>query len=91
MSSDQVEARVILNPAFIERFMAAGTALKSKWMEVSFKVDEIILLIQRRRPMFEIGSLFRPISEKYLRKTVQEIEVVINIIDVLKLNPQIDL
>lgn len=89
MGTDQVEGRVILDPAFIERFMETGTVLKSKWMEVSFKGDEVVFIIQRFRHLFEIGQLWTALDEEYLQKSSQDINTVLRIIDVLKLNPQI--
>ncbi len=89
MGSDQVEGRVILNPAFMERFMSAGKIMNSKWMEVSFRHDEILFAIQQGRPLFEIGYLWRPVTVKDLKKRAEGLESILRIIDVLKLNPQV--
>lgn len=91
ISTDQVEARVILNPAFMERFMEAGKTLKSRWVEASFLGNEIVFIIEHRKPLFEIGPLWRPLTEDYLAKTANEINAILHIIDILKINPQVSL
>lgn len=87
MSTSQVEARYVLDPAFMERFMEAGQLLGAKWTEASFHGSEIAFAVQRNKPMFEIGWLFSPLTEKSLQAVVDEIKAVISLIDVLKLNP----
>jgi hypothetical protein len=87
-STDQVEARVLMNPAFIERYIEAGDVFKAKWVECSFLEDELVFMVMRNKPLFEIGSLLRPLSENYLRKTARDLAVILRVIDVLELNPQ---
>ncbi len=87
MSTSQLEARYVLDPAFMERFMEAGNLLGSKWMEASFKDREIAFAVQRYKPLFEIGSVLRPLTDQTLENVSNEIKAVIHLIDVLKLNP----
>lgn len=87
MSTSQLESRYILDPAFMERFMDAGTLLGAKWMEASFKGSEIAFAVQRNKPMFEIGWFFKPLTEKMLVDVTNEIRTVIDLVSVLKLNP----
>lgn len=87
MSTDQVEARYVLDPAFIERFIEAGDLLGSKWIEASFTDQEIAFAIQRNKPMFEIGWLGRSLTGATLEKTADELRAVIQLVDALKLNP----
>ncbi len=87
MSTSQVESRYVLDPAFMERFMEAGNLLGSRWIEASFHGQEIALAVQRNRPMFEIGWLFKPLTDKSLEGVIAELKVVIGLIEVLKLNP----
>ena len=89
MGTDQVEGRVILDPAFIERFMKTGDMLKSHWIEASFKGEEVVFVIRRTRPLFDIGHIWTKLDEERLHKTTKEINSVLRIIDVLKLNPQV--
>lgn len=87
LGTDQVEARYVLDPAFIEHFIATSDLLGTKWVGASFKGNEIALAIQHNRPMFEIGWLGKPLTEKSLGKVITELHTVIQIIDTLKLNP----
>ncbi|HEY8189136.1 MAG TPA: DUF3137 domain-containing protein [Micavibrio sp.] len=87
MSTSQVEARYILDPAFMERFIEAGKLLGSRGTQASFRDREIAFAVQRNRPMFEIGWLFRPLTGKSLEGVVDELKAVIALIDALRLNP----
>lgn len=89
MGTDQIEGRVILDPAFIERFMEAGDHLQSRWIEASFKDDEVVFIIERKQPLFDIGFLWTKISTGHLQKKIHDIKTVLRLIDILKLNPQI--
>lgn len=89
MGTDQVEGRVILDPAFIERYMEAGEHLKSRWIEASFKDDEVVFIIERKRPLFDIGFLWTSVTTEHLNKTIRDIKTVLRLIDILKLNPQV--
>lgn len=87
MSTDQVEARYVLDPAFIERFIEAGDLLGSKWIEASFTDQEIAFAIQRNKPMFEIGWLVRSLTGTTLEATADELRAIIQLVDALKINP----
>ena len=89
LSTDQIEARVILDPAFIERFMDAARIFKAKWMEVSFKDHEILFAVHRGKDLFEPPPLWQAVTRKNLEKVTRELEIVFDIIDTLKLNKQI--
>lgn len=89
MGTDQVEGRVVLDPAFIERYLEAGDHLKSRWIEASFKDDEVVFIIERKRPLFDIGFLWTTVSTEHLNKTIRDIKTVLRLIDILKLNPQV--
>lgn len=86
MATDQIEARVVLDPAFMERFLAAGQIMKAKWMEVSFLDNEIVFAVQRFRPLFEVGPIWQPVTPEYLRKLADHIDAVDRMIEALKLN-----
>lgn len=89
MGTDQVEGRVILDPAFIERFMEAGEHLNSRWIEASFMDDEAIFVIERKRPLCDVGQVWSKVSEERLKNSIKDIETVLGLIDILKLNPQV--
>lgn len=91
MSTDQIEARVILDPAFMERFMEAAAIMRAQWMEVSFRESEIFFAVQRNRPLFEVGHIWQPVTPPYLRKLADHIDAVDRMIEALKLNRQVGL
>lgn len=89
IATDQVEARVILNPAFMERFMEAAKIFRAKWMDVSFLDDEILFAVHRGKDLFEPPALWQPASVENMKKIAQELAIVFEIVDVLKLNKQL--
>jgi hypothetical protein len=91
MGTDQVEGRYVLDPAFIERFIETGDMLQSKWIEASFKGEEVVFVIKRNKPFINIGQLWTNPTEAFLERSTSEICAVLNIIDVLKLNPKVGL
>lgn len=91
MSTDQIEARVIMDPAFMERFLEAAEIMKARWMEVSFLGDEIMFAVQRFRPLFEVGHIWQPVTAEYMRKLADHIDAVDRMIDALRLNRQVGL
>lgn len=88
MGTDQVESRVIMNPAFIESFLKAAELLRARWMEVSFLADEILFAVSRSRNPFEFDPLWQKITVEQLHKKVADIEIAMQLIDILKLNRQ---
>lgn len=91
MSTDQIEARVILNPAFMERFMEIGRILDARWMEVSFHGDEIVFAVQRFKNLFEAPPLWTPVTESSLRRTLCDLDSFLKITEALRRNRQIGL
>ncbi len=89
ISTDKIDAKMIINSSFKEQFMATGRGLRSYWSEASFKENEIFLAFQRFRPLIKITPLWKPVTEKNLRKITEELESITKIIDVLKSNRQI--
>lgn len=86
MGTDQVEARVVMNPAFIERFIQAGELLRARYMEASFLSNEILIAVARNRDLFEFDPLWQKITLERLHKKISDVETVMQIVDILKLN-----
>lgn len=89
MGTDQVEARVVMNPAFIERFLEAGPVMKARYMEVSFLGNEVLLAVARNKPLFEFDPLWQRVTNERLYRMGGELVAVLSLIDVLRLNRQI--
>ncbi|MDB5492545.1 MAG: hypothetical protein JWO78_2394 [Micavibrio sp.] len=87
IATDQVEARYVLDPAFMERFMEADALANTRWLSASFLGNEIAIAIERNRAMFEIGALWRPLSQDVLAATLAELTLILKIVETLKLNP----
>ena len=85
-SGNQVEARTVFDPAFIERFMELGDHLNAEWMDASFKGRELLITLHFKKDFFEIGSLLKPVTEESLGKTIGEVQHILGIADILKHN-----
>jgi hypothetical protein len=86
-ATDQVEARYVLDPAFMERFMEADALAHTRWLSASFLGNEIAIAIERNRAMFEIGALWKPLSEENLACVLAELSLILRMVETLKLNP----
>lgn len=87
MTTDQVEARYILDPAFMERVMAATDLLSTKDVEISFLGQEMVFAIEHFKPMFEIGALWTRLTPAQLQAVADELNLLTSLITILKLNP----
>ena len=91
-SSDQVEARYLLTPAFMERLFAVSEAFDDAKLRACFRNDRLYLLIPYGSNLFEAASLRKTVLETDgLRKVLGQIESLRGIIDVLKLNEKLGL
>lgn len=89
LATDTVEAKLIVKSSFKDSFIAAAKTLNVYWAEASFNGSEILLAFQRFRPFISITPLWKPVTERNLRKNADEIESITKIIDALKSNSQI--
>ena len=82
-SNDQVEARYLLSPDFMERLLALETMLKGKKARAAFADGELMIAIEGGN-LFEAGSMFTPLADPArARKVWGEIESVHGVIDAL--------
>jgi len=91
ISTDPVEAKVVLKSRTLDKLLDTGKAMKAKWVGASLIEDEIMIIIQCNRPMFKINDLWIPLTEEYLENTTQELSSILELIDELRNNPQIEL
>ena len=87
LAEHQVEARTILDPAVIERFMKFEDLLGARWMEFSIRDRECVIYVQSFTNLFEFGSLFAPVNVLGLETVLRQIYGFISIIDLLELSP----
>ena len=89
-SKNQVEARYLLTPTFIEKFTRLYTAVGTNKAKCSFYKDfsgndRIMFAISTNRDLFEPGNLFTPINEpKYM--FLSDFTSIFNMIEFFKLD-----
>ncbi|DAB12005.1 TPA: hypothetical protein CPT91_05555 [Candidatus Gastranaerophilales bacterium HUM_16] len=89
-SKNQVEARYLLTPTFIEKFTQLYTAFGTNKAKCSFYKDfsgndRIMFAISTNRDLFEPGNLFTPINEpKYM--FLSDFTSIFNMIEFFKLD-----
>ena len=84
--SEQIEARYLLNVAFLERFMQLQTSFKVYNIKCSVYGDKLLILLSTRKDVFELNHLLKPIDDiKQYNKLFDEFASVLSFIDVLNL------
>ena len=87
--TDQVEARYLLTPAFMERIMALAEHVGQKQVELAFLDDHLLLSIRVSEDQFEAGGLFADMTDtKRIESLIKELCLVYDVVDTLKLNIQ---
>ncbi len=86
-STDQVEARYLLTPAFIQRFTNLKTAFGTKKIKCSFFENKIMFAISSSKDLFEIGHLYKSLHDpKSIYTLYNEISAIEGMIDHFKLD-----
>ena len=82
-SSDQVEARYLLSPVFMERLLHLEELLRGKKARAAFAAGEILIAVEGGN-LFEAGSMFKPLADPArARRVHDEIASVHGVIDAL--------
>lgn len=85
--SDQVEARYIFTPTFMERLVALQSELGSSELRCSFYNDKLQILIPTDYDHFRVGSIFKEIDfVNEFHMILKEMSHIGKIIDLLRLN-----
>ena len=86
-SSDQVEGRYLLTTAFIERFQNLNTAFGAKRAKCSFFKNNIMIAIQTKKNLFELGSLDKTLEDPdSINDFYNEISSILKMVDYFKLD-----
>ena len=86
-SSDQIEARTLLTPSFMERLLELKEILKGKTIECSFYKSSLLIMIPIKHDLFELGSVFEPVDfAENSRTLLKELSIVFTIVDSLQLD-----
>lgn len=85
-TNDEIEARVIITTAFMERLNNIENVFKTQKTYVAFLKNKLYIGLHTRKDMFKICSLNEPInSAKYFLEIFEEIISVYRLIDFLKI------
>lgn len=91
-SNDQVEARFLITPAFMERFKRISNAFGAKHAECSFKDGKVMIALATMKDLFKLGSLNTPLTDtKPYEVFLNEILSILEMIDHLKVTQKIGL
>jgi len=83
----QVEARYLLNTAFLDRFMQLQTSFRVRKICCSIYLDNMLVMLSTRRDLFEFNHLFGRIDDPKQYKTLfDEFASVLSFIEVLNLS-----
>jgi hypothetical protein len=79
--TDQVEARYLLHPAFMQRLVDLETALKGKKLRCAFEQGDLLIAIEGGN-LFEPGDMFQPLADPArARRIVDDIAGVLRVMD----------
>lgn len=85
--SDQVEARFLVHPAFMERLMALETAMSGRNLRCAFDDSHLLVAIEGG-DLFEVVEVFKPLPDReQTRKGVGELKAVLELIDAILAPP----
>jgi len=85
--NDQVIARYMLTPSFMERLLALETGFKGKNVRAVFDENSgkgELLIAAETGDQFEVSSIFKPVPERAdVMKVLEEIKQVTDLIELL--------
>ncbi len=85
-SSDQVEARYLLTPTFMERLLTLAEKYRSSVLRLAFDGDRLLLSLDIRADSFEAGSVFETADDpSRVTSLVEDISLIYDMIDTLGL------
>lgn len=86
-TNDEIEARVLITPIFMERLKNMKTAFSSADVSCAFYKEYLIIALPTNRDLFSICSLIKPIYDKeQYEQMYEEVLSIIKLIDYFKLN-----
>lgn len=88
-SSDQIEARYLLTPGFMERLHALSTLYGGMGLQAAFYEDHLLLLIPSAIDRFAASSLFLPATfGEDIQRVLAEMKEIFAMVELLKLYEQ---
>lgn len=91
-TDDEVEARYLITPSFMERLKNMKTAFFADQVRCAFYRNKILIALNTNRDLFSLCSLTEPIaSEQQYFQLYEEITSILKLIDHFKLDQKIGL
>lgn len=91
-ATDQVEARYILTPSFMERLKQVSFAFDAKQTDLCIVNNMVWLAIKTNKDMFKLGTLTKSVYDfKEFQTTMNEITSILELIDELNLDVNVGL
>lgn len=85
-STDQVEARYLLTPTFMERLVSLADMVGRKKVQFGFEGDELLIAIETKRDQFEGGSLLKKLDDpSRTQRLLDEVDLIFEIVETLNL------
>ena len=91
-SSDQIEARYLLTVSFMERLLELVDIFENAEIQLCFENNNLLMVIPLRKPIFEPGPITEP--EDFIddaQSLLKEMHLIFQIIEILKLNMELNL
>ena len=91
-SEDEVEARYLLTPTFIEKFSKLKRVMKADTVKCSFYNNSIMIAVRSEKDFFELGNLFKNVSDlSTIENFYRDISIIFELIEYFKLDVKIGL
>lgn len=85
LTDDQVEARYILSPVFMEQIEEIKQLFHGSGVDFSFFDNKMLIAVHTRKNLFETTSLFSPaLNYHKVREVVSQLHSIFSIIDILE-------
>jgi Protein of unknown function (DUF3137) len=86
-STNQIEARYLLTPSFMENILNLNEVFGGTQMQFSFLEEKFFLMIESNEDYFEPSSIFTPLNfTDHIKPLFDEVSFLLQIITTLKLN-----
>lgn len=89
LTTDTVEAKVVLNSGFADRLLEAAKLMKAGWMMISMMDNEMLLIFHCRGLELEPTPLWRPVTSDHMLKLTRPFDAIYKIADAIKANHQL--
>ena len=91
-TNDDVEARYLITPSFMQRLNNVKTAFKANRIRCAFFYDQLIISLSTNKDLFSLCSLIKPMDDsQQFFQMYEEIVSIIKLIDYFKLDQKIGL